>query len=73
MPNIVGKLNLAYLAFESADGRFTASGSSGDHIAPWDIYKNRYANFNASRSSSIYGKSKTVTPLSRKCLFLVKY
>lgn len=73
MPNIVGKLNLAYLAFESADGCFTASGSSGDHISPWDIYRNRYANFDASRSSSIYGNSNTVTPTSLKVIFIIKY
>ena len=29
--------------------------------------------FNASRSNSIYGKSNTVTPLSRKCKFLIKF
>lgn len=27
----------------------------------------------ASKSNSIYGKSNTVTPLSRKCLFLIKF
>ena len=73
MPNIVGELNLAYLAFESANGCFTASGSSGDHIEPWDIYRNRYANFDASRSSSIYGNSITVTPLSLSCKIILKY
>lgn len=30
-------------------------------------------NFNASNSNNIYGSGKTVIPLSRKCLFLVKY
>ena len=29
--------------------------------------------FNAAKSNGIYGKSKTVTPLSKKCLFLIKY
>lgn len=28
---------------------------------------------NASRSSSIYGKSSTVTPLSLSCVFLISY
>ena len=30
-------------------------------------------NFNASRCSSIYGSSNTITPISRKCVFCIKY
>lgn len=33
----------------------------------------REFNFDASRSSSIYGNSKTVTPLSISCSFLIRF
>ena len=33
----------------------------------------RELDFNASRSSSIYGNSKTVTPLSLKGTFIIRY
>ena len=39
--------------------------------ATWFV--NGYANFNASRSNSIYGKSTTVTPLSCKTGWYIKY
>lgn len=29
--------------------------------------------FDASRCSTIYGKSSTVTPISRKCRYFIKY
>lgn len=29
--------------------------------------------FNASRSNGIYGRANTIIPLSRRCLFLIKY
>lgn len=33
----------------------------------------REFNFDASRSSSIYGNSETVTPLSTSCSFLIRF
>ena len=58
----------------TTSGAFTASGSRG-RAGSGGISNsaNCKVTLTASRSSSIYGKSKTVTPLSRKCLFLVKY
>ena len=56
------------------NGAFTSGGSHNN----WNKGHN-YAsasnavNFDASNSNSIYGASKTVTPLSRKCLFLIKF
>lgn len=35
--------------------------------------RNIIVGMQASRSNALYGKSRTVTPLSRKCLFLIKY
>ena len=32
-----------------------------------------YINFSAKNSNSIYGASTTITPLSRKCKFFIKY
>ena len=34
---------------------------------------NRAANINLSKSNSIYGSSNTVTPLSQKCNFAIRY
>ena len=40
----------------------------------WENFGDGYAvGFNASQANDIYGRSKTVTPSSRKCLFLIKY
>ena len=64
LPNITGNINLTACREAGADGAFTQSlgrhlwssgngGSSTNYV---------YNNFDASRSSSIYGKSDTVQP-----------
>lgn len=51
------------------NGRSAAKGGTGnDNNCPFTI-----AGFNASRSSSIYGSSTTVTPLSIKVKYFIKY
>lgn len=40
-------------------------GSNAGHFIYW--------NFKSSYCSSIYGRSSTVTPLSRKCRYLIRY
>lgn len=49
--------------------------SRGDVASSGSVVRNtnRYANFAASRCSSIYGRSNTITPLSVSCKFYIKY
>ena len=37
------------------------------------VSQSDWISFNASRSSTIYGKSSVVTPLSRSTLYILKY
>ena len=71
MPNITGSFYAA-TRINDTTGAFTRS-SRPEGFNGLNNHSGTYNTFDASRSSSIYGKSKTVTPLSRKCLFLVKY
>ena len=41
--------------------------------ADWSGVTVGYVTLVLSRSNAIYGKSTTVTPLSRKCLWCIKY
>ena len=74
MPNITGGVGRVYPdqvsgAFVSiSDANITVEWqrqSSGALLIP--------SNLNASRSSSIYGSSDTVTPLAQKTNFVIKY
>ena len=67
-PNIVGTIPIdrnvrVSGAFAWAGG---AEGASGTGSCG-------YVNFNASKSSNIYGKSSTVQPASTRILFVIKY
>ena len=80
LPNITGNTVCAQYTDKSSDGVFTSGcfsmtrGEQGEHngeyyrITGWDDsssgLRRRNANFNASRSSAIYGNSTTVTPLT---------
>ena len=81
IPNITGALkwHAAYgnaSVVGSATGAFTQAKQTTSSVGlfgesrSWSPY---YPEFSAKDSNAIYGKSKTVTPLSRKCLFLIKY
>lgn len=54
-----------YGAFKAWKGSNGANGTTGTETDKM--------NFDASRCSSIYGKSNTVTPLSLTTIYLVKY
>ena len=63
MPNITGAITPYLYGWSNAP--IAVRGQTGN--ASYGI------GFNAANSNGIYGKSNTVTPLSKKCLFLIKY
>lgn len=84
LPNILGGSTGKVLTnSDGANGCFSGNVFSktlpGYYSYPnWAITENggewyRDINFDASRSSSIYGNSNIVTPLSQSTLMLVKY
>ena len=55
-------------------GAFYQGSKKSNAAQKWENFGDGYAvGFNASNSNSIYGKSNTVNPLSKKCLFLIKF
>ena len=70
IPNIAGQIGIETTSEHNTGpfyrGTFTQLGWRGSS----DV---RGTNFDASRSSSIYGSSNTVTPLSISCKFLICY
>lgn len=77
LPNIVGQVsssgNVAVL--ENSTGALSSPNYEG---APPGNGSGRYSlvetlTFNARNSSGTYGASSTVTPLSRKTIFMIKY
>ena len=74
-PAISGYIQTYENKFEAAIGPFYLNGSAGNNNyhtngggkSTWRIY------FDASRVSSVYGSSTSITPKSRKILFLMKY
>ena len=71
LPNITG-------AFDGTIGIVTVSGAFNvDNLSTGNVFSGDPAyhglNFNASRSSSIYGKSTTVQPPALTCLICIKY
>lgn len=73
LPNITGTADVAQGASRSynATGAFqqTNNGNGGN----WDTSANCKLNINASRSSSIYGKSSTVQPPALTMRYYIKY
>ena len=71
LPNITGSTGDTVGDHGGQFGVFTKSrgtqGFNGGRVSWYTL------NFNASRSSSIYGSSTTVTPLSITTSFLMKY
>ena len=78
LPNITGKYKADMLTYKigtintgtgalysyTADTKYYAQGASGDSYG---------MGLDASRSSSIYGSSTTVTPLSESVVFYIKH
>lgn len=62
-------------AFQEAHGAFYKTGeiTGSGRAERYDNSCTRGVAYEASRSSSIYGASDTVRPLSRKCRFIIKY
>ena len=66
MQTDVGQTCSGAIEFEQQVGStFAGNGAS-------QYYKNGF-NFYASRCSSVYGSSNTVTPISESCLFIIRY
>lgn len=81
-PDITGQLEAGelwdspyYGNFAAGSGSFslTTTGRAFDTEATGKTAGYRYANFNASRSSAVYGSSSTVQPVSYTAQYLIKY
>ena len=73
LPNITGKLNYAVgVSTTPQSGALYSEGSSGSVFGPGS-YTFRKLGIDASFSSTIYGGSTTVTPLSESTLYILKY
>ena len=71
LPNISGRLGVYPIGGDTASGCFyPLSGFSHGLI---NNYTGASGGFDASLSSSIYGSSETVTPLSMSCLICISY
>ena len=78
LPNITGKILTptgwddwgveAQGAFAGDNSKTVRAGCGGSNAE-----SRYYLDFSASRSSSIYGSSETVTPLSESCLTCIRY
>ena len=76
LPNITGNLNPSWevAVGKITSGAFYSSASGGNNEVPGTPGGgNATWYFNASRSSSIYGASSMVTPLSRSVFFLIRF
>ena len=76
LPNITGSAESEVNFIRNGQGAFSQSNQYAYTIgaikgAAYGLVKS--FNFDASRSSSIYGNSDTVTPLSQSTLYVIKY
>lgn len=73
LPNITGQLSGDQLGVGSGSGCFSVSGTSlfWTSNSPYNVGKNK-ADFNASRSNSIYGSSSHVTPINQAVNYFIK-
>ena len=72
IPNITGSFGRFYTNAGTFSGAFYSDGSTGTgHGGSNQSNSNVY--MNAARVSGIYGASSSVTPLSRKCKYFIKY
>jgi hypothetical protein len=71
LPNITGSIGYDGNATDILSGAFYDAGQyKGAEGGSWN---NRYATFDASLASTIYGGSDTVQPPARTVMFLIKY
>ena len=77
LPNITGAISVAIGDWNAADGAFYNNGSAGRSKTHGSGFGDEYYTatkvFDASRSSSIYGKSTTVQPASFTVNYIIKY
>ena len=84
LPNVIGEIDFTSYYNTQYWNKGTAGvfdrGSTFDGGSNWDqvvgdsgYNKQHGFSFDASRSSSIYGNSETVTPLSESCLICIHY
>lgn len=74
LPNITGSLNNTYNIDTVATGAFTKTSNNNEEVQSNSGYYPTYnINFDASRSSAVYGKSTTVQPKSVTVKFCIKY
>lgn len=79
LPNIKGSFRTkggnhgSCFGLEGFSGCMYGSGSAGGFTDSNGSQASRYANFDASRSSSIYGKSNTVQPPALTVNYVIKY
>ena len=74
LPNITGEIQTRWPAVHFTGGAFRTVNrdtqslveTSSNHVVQGNI-------FDASRSSSVYGNSSTVTPLSITCKYIICY
>ena len=74
LPNITGRFS-AVSDNWTRTGAFTHGGGTGANFnaGTFGYPLDRYYDFNASLSSSFYGSSTTVTPLSLSTSYILKY
>ena len=75
MPNIIGGIESDIVAYTAKAGGSIIFGWIGTDSAQGSYTYGRWAGwtFDASRSSSIYGSSETVTPESIATAFCIRY
>ena len=74
LPNITGKVsNLPSGNDYESSGCFYRDGGSETYSLSGKLGSSASTCINAFRSSSIYGSSSTVTPLSLSSIFIIKY
>lgn len=79
LPNITGRFgtksgnNGSTFGLKEFSGCMYGSGSARGFVDSSGSPENKYANFDASRSSAIYGKSDTVQPNSVCVNYIIKY
>lgn len=68
-PAITGAFTTDDLGAEPSGAFYHVTSTSGDG----GTGGGRYCGFNASRSSSVYGASGTIRPISKEALMMIRY
>ena len=71
IPNITG--SFGWITDANCSGAYSRAQFAGNWMYGMGDFSQYSVDFNASLSSSIYGSSTTVTPLSMSCLICISY